>query len=155
MKWENIPKQTHLLENGQIGDCWRCCVAAVLGLPAEEVPHFVQSMEAQVINVDADTQEWLNSRGYALVQSEPHGQSSAFQFPRWASAGYGFVMPVIAIGPTNRTGKDSGPFHCVVQVAGRTVYDPHPSNDGLLCVTREYMVVKVISAYEDIVKILG
>jgi hypothetical protein len=58
--WKSIPKQTLLVEDGEIGDCWRCCIAAVLGVPATEVPHFLRNEDGTVNhNVDADTQRWL------------------------------------------------------------------------------------------------
>jgi hypothetical protein len=33
----------HDPDNGTFGDCHRCCVAAILDLAPEEVPHFTQS----------------------------------------------------------------------------------------------------------------
>ena len=68
MNWD-LPKQTFLVENGQVGDCWRCCIAAVLQVPAEKVPHFLQEAKVQREDPDMLTQKWLNDRGYLLIEA--------------------------------------------------------------------------------------
>jgi hypothetical protein len=33
--------QEFLKERGEPGDCWRACIATILGLPLAEVPHIL------------------------------------------------------------------------------------------------------------------
>jgi hypothetical protein len=134
IRWD-WPKQTLLAEDGAVGDCWRCCVAAILQVPAENVPHFLRDGRS----LCADTQRWLNARGYALVQVRGGEYPSGFSFPGWGSDGTP-AIPIIACGPTVRS-KKRGAHHAVVTVKGQLVYDPHPWNCGLLWTTEEYLIV--------------
>lgn len=131
--WDR-PKQTFLTENGQVGDCWRCCVAAVLQVPAESVPHFVRDSESCM----ADTQLWLNDRGFLLVAG---GRGVTLGFHRWHGVkGEPAHHPVISCGISPRTAKP-GQHHAVVKVNDVMVYDPHPSNGGLVWVVEEFIIV--------------
>lgn len=135
MNWE-IPKQTFLVEDGKVGDCWRCCIAAILQMPAEAVPHFLlSSKENGFCSCDSDTQQWLNERGWCLVEARK------FSFPRRSTGAFD-GLPVISCGPTERS-RGMGRHHAVVTIASKVVYDPHPSNAGLTAITDEYLVVPI------------
>ncbi len=133
----NWPKQRFLVENGEVGDCWRCCISALAGVPLEDTPHFVLNAEKDGgCSVDADTQRWLNARGFIMLQSRQ------FNLPRWH--GEKLELPVIACGPTIRS-KKMGQHHAVIMLdpgySATLIYDPHPSNAGLLVVTEQYVVL--------------
>jgi len=132
MNW-NYPKQKFLSESGELGDCWRCCIAAMLQLPIDDVPHFLMWAKKNGSSMHPDTQKWLNERGYCLVQA------NEFSFPRWAGKGFD-GMPVIASGPTSRS-KTMREHHAVIMLGDKLLYDPHPSEDGLTAVTQMYLVV--------------
>jgi hypothetical protein len=132
--WKSIPKQKLLVENGEIGDCYRCCVAAVIGVPAEEVPHFVRDYKGY----DADAQRWLVARGWLMLE----GSVSQIWIPQWH--GDNFHYPMIVSGPTVRS-KSSSNTHAVVYLDHKLVYDPHPSEAGILAETR----YKTIIPYPD------
>jgi hypothetical protein len=139
--WD-LPKQTCRTENGEVGDCWRCCIAAILQVPAEAVPHFVRDTRAP----EPETQRWLNARGYVLVQvAGGDDWPTGFQFPRFGEDGDACCLPVISCGVTVRSQKPSQ-HHAVVTRGGLLVYDPHPSNAGLLCVTEQFLVVPTHAA---------
>lgn len=137
--WQDIPKQRLLVENGEIGDCWRCCIAAVVGVPAEDVPHFVAQRSG---SCDADTQAWLNERGFLMLHVEGDGRGGqGGSFPRWG--GRPFPEPaVIACGPTQRS-RGLGKHHAVVLVEGKIVYDPHPTDAGLTAIVERYFIFPV------------
>lgn len=136
MKWSEIPKQTLLKENGQIGDCWRCCIAAMIGVKAAEVPHFLaDEMRDTRRSMDADTQEWLNERGWYIVEAE------RFRFHRWSTSDYE-VPAVIACGPSPRSQK-MGEHHAVIMVGEKVVYDPHPSEAGLTYISERWLVFRI------------
>ena len=62
--WE-LPSQEHLWSPyipGSVGNCWQCCVAAVLQRPVYEVPHFLKIAIEREGDMDAITQEWLNEQ---------------------------------------------------------------------------------------------
>lgn len=134
MNW-NLPKQTFLRSDdleAPPGDCWRCCVAAVLQMPAEHVPHFVAHNGG--LHYEADTQTWLAVRGFTLIQCK-----SRLQFPRMDGKPFS-PLPVITCGPTPRSSR-MGQTHAVVYFGGAMVYDPHPSEAGLTAITEEYIIV--------------
>jgi hypothetical protein len=117
------------------GDCWRACIASVLDLPADEVPHFVSLYwsEEDPTLWYFETASWLKERGYALETWAPGPP------PRYN--GY-----AIASGPSPR-----GDFkHAVVRyVAAQSAdgmlvwdaHDPHPSRAFVPEVT-EYAVLR-------------
>lgn len=134
MNW-NLPKQTILSNRtdptAPPGDCWRCCVAAILQVPAETVPHFVAMKES--LSYEAETQKWLQPRGYTLINS------THFNFP----GQYGEQLnrlPVIRCGPSPRSQR-YGQFHAVVFLDDKLVYDPHPDASGLTAYTNQFMIV--------------
>lgn len=138
-RWD-WPKQTIFTAENVIGDCWRCCIAAVLQIPAENVPHFAAGNHSQ-----ADAQKWLNDRGYVMINVTGGGHSSAIHFPRWARTAdekseSRAHYPLIVCGPTVRT-KKPGQHHAVVMVDGKTVFDPHPSDAGLIWIAESYMIL--------------
>ena len=133
-RWD-IPKQEFLAENGQIGDCWSCCIAAVLGVPRKTVPHFLKD-DPSGQRMDPDTQRWLNKRGLVLI----HVDGADLEYPRWAEESVP-MLPVIAAGPTPRS-KRMGQHHAVVMLGREIVYDPHPSGDGLTWITDRYLIVR-------------
>lgn len=112
--------EMHDPDTGGIGDCMRATVATLLGLPAEDVPHFVR------IGIEAgdgdegyvwwDTLlDFLLARGLWL-QNHPADEPPS--------------VPHLASGPVPR-----GVQHVVAVDGDGTVHDSHPSRSGLLIVT--------------------
>lgn len=137
MNWQDIPKQTFLREDGKIGDCWRCCIAAVLQVPAEIVPHFLLEDQGNGgCSVDERTQAWLNERGFVLLRAKTFAITrDCVTLPT--------EYPRIICGPSPRS-KHLGQHHACIAIADRLVYDPHPAGTGLTAITDEYMVVPVL-----------
>lgn len=112
-------------EQGNPGDCLRACVATVMGLRYELVPHFAQYRSWW---------EWL--RRWARTM---HGTDWACVLPVNGSIRHALRDPrnptghlvrgmYIACGPSPR-----GQFHhvVVVDLDLRLMHDPHPSGDGI------------------------
>jgi hypothetical protein len=135
MKWNwDLPKQKFLVENGATGDCWRCCVAAILQIPAEEVPHFLELEKDGGKDMHVATQEWLSKRGYFMVCSDHY---TVYGLNKdWFDD-----LPLIAAGPTERS-KGLGKHHAVVMLKDEIVYDPHPSNAGLTYISDKYLIAR-------------
>jgi len=100
-----------------------------MGIPAEEVPHFVRDYGG----CHADTQRWLAAMGWLLIEV-PVG-------PVYVSSWYGdnLTYPTIVSGPTVRS-RDKKRTHVVVMLGNEMVYDPHPSGAGLLADCRHYVL---------------
>lgn len=132
MNWNEIPKQKHLVGNpeGIPGDCWRCCITAVLGLPAEEVPHFLH--ESPQGCMTSETQRWLNARGYILWKEGEH----------YTHGGSEVFLPSIVCGPTVRS-KKQGDHHAVVTNGWNLLYDPHPDSAGVLYEADTWRIFKL------------
>ena len=103
-------------DNGVLGDCWRACIATILGLPGSVVPHFVRDHGDEWLEA---TEDWLVANGHPRLYYFPT------RFPITD-----LLRPfVILVGPSPR-----GVAHAVVADAdtGEMVHDPHPSRDGLV-----------------------
>lgn len=130
MNLQNFPKQTLLRENGETGNCWQYCIAFLLGVNPEEVPHFLRNSMLNNTCMDVDTQTWLNKRDYAIVRA------TKLHFYRKS----GMAIPLlIACGPTCRSTK-IGQHHAVIMMGDKMVYDPHPSEAGLTAIMEEYLI---------------
>jgi hypothetical protein len=137
-RWD-WPKQVNFTEGDERGDCFRCCIAAVLQIPAENVPNFNDGSQ------DAEAQKWLNARGYVMIHVKGGGHYAGINFPRYGKTVDDKTeehakFPIIVCGPTVRT-KKPGQHHATVWVNGKMVYDPHPSEAGLIWVVDNYMIV--------------
>lgn len=124
------------------GDCVKCCVASVLELPYDDVPHFVAH---EVLVPDAagalqrvdwltGLNHWLCTSGWALRATQttyyksplPRRVESEFDLydpydsPRSWSAGQGYwIASVISENFERRT-------HAVVMLDGAVAFDPSP-----------------------------
>lgn len=89
------------------GDCFRACVASLLELDLDQVPHFAARDWPRSLEL------WLAERGLCDV------------WICWTPDGW--VPP----GPHIRGGQCSRGSHAVVAVGAEIVHDPHPSREGL------------------------
>ncbi len=119
--------------NGAYGDCWRTCIACLLNLQPEEVPHFTQLAVEHGEDLDCDdrTREWLRKQGYDMACIPFQGNSKD-----WAAKHLG-SMPYIL---TGKSPNFPDVAHCVIGRGGfELVWDPAPSGKGLSgpCVTND------------------
>lgn len=129
-----FPDQIFLHGNaaGVLGDCWRTCIAGVLGMSAANVPHFVEAHQGEDGEWFRQSVAWVALNSGATLRyyegnlmTDPDRREGRSAFPH-----------VILIGPSPR-----GAFnHCVIGDAyfGDMVHDPHPSRDGLLSIVGVY-----------------
>ena len=103
------------------GNCFTACVASILELPLNAVPHFVLYGD-----------EWWD---VFLTWLAELGLSATFY-----TSGDDYVPPgwTIAGGPSKRF---AGKMHACVALDGVVVHDPHPSRDGLPQGIVEYVVM--------------
>ena len=123
--------QIQLNENGKIGDCFRACIASLLEMPAEKVPHFYEPGGAAALR---RTNDWLAQFGYA------YAEVASNQLIGWDRE---YLGNFIAVGPSPR-----GDFlHAVIGNGGgqnwEIVHDPHPSRDGIESLTRIGFIVAI------------
>jgi hypothetical protein len=106
------------------GDCFRACVASLLELPIEEVPHVVEDHVRGGTHWAIALNRWLRPRGLGYVEMPAQGSSCYGMLD--VSGGY-----YVASGPGPR-----GYPHAVIEREGVLAHDPHPSGAGLLKVER-------------------
>ena len=106
---------------------------------ASEVPKFLDGHGAENGNCDADTQDWLNDRGFGMIYVP--GGFGSLCYPRWHDRGV--ALPLISAGPTVRS-KEIGQNHAVVTIGRKVVYDPHPSEAGLTAITEQYLIFRLL-----------
>ncbi len=108
-----------------VGDCWRVCIASILGMEPENVPHFAE-MEG---NVAARTATWLEALGYGLVQ---------ITAPQHVLAWVSNAVVYIASGPSLGRGVP----HCVLSDGVDLIHDPHPSRAGLAEIKTVWLITE-------------
>ena len=119
-------KQTILSDPsaGIHGNCFSACLASLLDLPIETVPHFsVMGLEWVVEFIG-----FLNKNGYNYYGC------SDFKYLPTENGVDGFVI----VGGTSPRGTIRG--HSVIYKDGQPFFDPHPSNDFLLEPTEIYSI---------------
>jgi hypothetical protein len=123
-----IPVEQRLFfnaETGQRGDCLKCCLASLLELDYDDVPHFASMGDLWWI----EQTNWLASRGWrigsAWYSADPDDPT---KLTGWTK-GY-WLAGVTSL----RTRPDGSHItHQVVMRDGEIVWDPHPARaDGHL-----------------------
>jgi hypothetical protein len=123
---EKYPRQT--IFGDKKGNCFATCIAALIGVPVEDVPNFC--LEDTWFS---DAVNWLFKRGWGTAYF--YGDDTKGQVPPGACL-YS-VLPYIATGPSPR-----GDFlHSVIERDGKLFHDPHPSDAGLAGPARDYILI--------------
>jgi hypothetical protein len=104
------------------GNCFAACIASLLHTSIDDVPN-LQGDETWRTYIDR-VHEWLSEIGLAYIEVKRGG------FETCASDMWGYHL-ICGDGPRKR---ETGQIiqHAVVGCAGRILWDPHPSRDGLL-----------------------
>lgn len=106
----------HNPAQGQLGDCWRTCIACLLDVKPEEVPHFAELDGNWRLN----TQAWLKERGLAF-----YDYAYMDDFATQGISGCHHILT----GPSPRDPENVR--HNVIGLDGQVHWDPHPSRAGL------------------------
>jgi hypothetical protein len=105
-----------------IGDCFRCCIASILELPADQVPHVYEGEgwfdETGRVGMKR-LRDWLATIGFYYFEFE----LPADKVDEWVD---GFDCHYIISGMGAR-----GVRHVCVGFSGKIVHDPHPSRSGI------------------------
>ena len=112
----------HDPDKGVVGNCFAACLASLLEISLEDVPHFVET------SPDAwqkDLNQWLAARGLAFVDVWCPNPTN---FQWYVTEQLGHVGFYILSGPSPRH-KDVD--HAVIAKGGEIVFDPHPSKAGI------------------------
>lgn len=122
---------------GTFGDCARCCVAAMLDLAPEMVPHFYEAGSAKTDDEAwNDIQSFLAGLGLAAVAfyfGEPATLSDVLNSMAHNNPNTYYILG----GDSHNAG------HWVIALNGEIVMDPAPSNSGLIGPTDGYWQVVV------------
>lgn len=113
----------HDPESGQWGDCARTCIACLLGLAPEDVPHEHRDMSAAEHNALYDA--FLHERGITRVWIGLKAETVAGAVD-WASQ-WSNGLPFILSGESPR-----GTNHVVLGHAGKIIHDPHPDGGDIV-----------------------
>lgn len=114
------------------GDCVRACVASILELPREKVPHFVQIGDTWWLH---EFEDWLIERRIALMVLS----HQTFEFP------------TIVVGDSPRDPQKIS--HAVIEQSGKIIHDPHPSRDGLYGKPKKtYLFLPIDINWQDYLK---
>ena len=122
----------HDPDNNLVGDCWRACIASVLELSIDDVPHFA------LLNIrDGKKTElkFLAKHGYAIYGT--YGEGEMGNHPEMMEDENEYYF---AIGESPR---DKNVSHQVVCYNGMIVHDPHPDKSGLNSIMHFEILFKI------------
>lgn len=133
---------TEFSGEGTVGNCYQCCLASLLELPLEKVPHFYKF--APRAYAEDMIRAWLSTQGLGLLALDvgtlpnfKDGYIGDGPMPQ------GFCI-LSGPGPRKKTqpdGTEKNIIHAVVGLAGRIIHDPHPSRAGLISIdTVEFLI---------------
>ena len=114
---------------GTVGNCLQSCVASLLDLPIEEVPHFSWYMSDWFRKLYS----FIEEKGYVVIIT------GVKQNPNWREEIKGIDGYVIVGGKSPR-GIFNG--HAVIYKDGEPFFDPHPDNTFLLEIEDVYNIRK-------------
>jgi len=126
-------------EKGTHGDCVRACVASILELPAEDVPHFFHDGDAEAGH--ARLSEWLSGKEGGLA-------------PFYVAYNGNSLLIDILVGQDQNNpnahymlfGKTAeGEPHCVVCKGGEIVYNPAWIQSKIVAPIDDYWLILVIA----------
>jgi hypothetical protein len=130
------------------GDCWKCCIASILELPYEDVPHFVEQEErGEVASYWNETLAFLRPRGFTFARFGLWGDERPFLL--WGSQmiRYAFHAPghwIASVESPRKTPEGEHISHVVVMNGDKIVFDPHPQrDDGHRGFTEAYLLVAI------------
>ena len=109
---------------GKTGDCFRCCIASLLELRAEDVPHFMDPYDATDGKWYVDLIAWLAKRGLSYLEFNVPAEIHGNWFSGIAQGGFDCYHLLSGISPRAR--------HTVVARNGVMVHDPAPQKTGLI-----------------------
>jgi hypothetical protein len=115
-----IPVDQTQLHGGKTkGNCLRACLASILEIDIEAMPHFEEKGEYWF----TDLRRWMRKFNGKTVHVFPG---------TFKPEGY-----CLAAGMSPRN-----IYHCVVCLDGEIVHDPHPSKSGLVSIERYWVIAK-------------
>lgn len=117
----------HCPAEGRYGDCHRACLATILDLPVEAVPHFFRAENFERPGVaKVEERAWLAERGLGEATFAWSGDAfDSVDTLLLYCASYGHDVPMI-LGGRSRLGSN----HSVVILNGEIVCDP--SGNGIV-----------------------
>jgi hypothetical protein len=107
------------------GNCFPACIASILEIPLEQVPHFFEGSAGGFWTQE----QWDAVRQFALCKGlgvtwlDPDDPAD----DQWCERLLESHVPYVIFG--KQRGGDAG--HCVVGCHGEMVHDPHPGGKGL------------------------
>jgi hypothetical protein len=124
----------------KIGDCMTACIASLLELPYEDVPHFT--------GIEAKGGRWfhamlgfLRRKGYQFMGTYSTNEPPLILGQELAERCPGVGGLYMAGGPSPRLNCS----HAVlIDAWGKVVHDPHPSRLGVLSITHVNMIEKAV-----------
>jgi hypothetical protein len=116
----------HKPDAGITGDCFRACIASLLDLSIDNVPHFYDGTNdgPQTPEQTEAIRSWFAARDMILIEtawSMTVEEALAFSAERWPG------LHIVMGGRSPR-----GVNHVVIIRNGKMVHDPHPDEAGIV-----------------------
>lgn len=124
------------------GNCFPACLASILELPLEEIPHFYEGCEVDdfLANLKslAKIEEFLNKQKYSYCVHFCEDFDSEEEFLKFIQTQTDSYW--IAVGLPLM--ESDGEHHAVVYKNNKLLHDPHPPGLGLRSVENAWLLIK-------------
>ena len=142
----------HDPDNGIYGDCYRTCLAGMLGFDRDSVPHFVTTMDPEKweSEVQPKYDAWLLERGLQELAINLPGDVSVDDVLAWQKA-RSFIPTVSMLVGKSLTGCN----HSVLVSEGKIIHDPSITDAGIIGPTGDgfYWLIWLIPAMQAITRV--
>lgn len=105
-----------------VGNCYPACIASLLDIQLEEVPHFYQLHEGGSDEVRDAILDWMHERDLACL---------CFEWLDWIPRHFHGSLAIIG-GQSPRGAWQRAVVGLVTRDGWRLIHDPHPSSDGIV-----------------------
>lgn len=133
-KYEHDPK------NGVYGDCYRTCVAMILDMDRDDVPHFskLALLNPEGPSASQYLREWLKSKNLGVFSVVLSGDNTIGEVLKML----GHIVNDVPIMLIGESGRYEGVGHVVVVKNGEIIADP--SGSGIVGPSEDFYWVEII-----------
>lgn len=136
---QEFPK--HDPNNGVIGDCLRAALASLLGLPLQQVPHFLKEHWGNVQATEDALNRFLSKRGLMMLPL-PYAAFSQLLKAQAQSTGSDCYHLIFGV-------DHEGDRHACVGRNGQIVHDPHPLKRGFANPPGEWQIGLMVDRFDS------
>lgn len=114
----------------EIGNCYPACIASILEIPLEDVPHFFQLERNSEKSLDLIL-SWSQERSLTII---------CYAYEEWLHRYFPNFIGIIG-GQSPRGDFDHAVVGRITKTGWEILHDPHPSNSGIVGEPKHFEII--------------